>query len=76
MIFRPTHQRRGEDPNLQTKMLIFAAGAIVALAGIGTGRGWLVWVAVVILAFGVILGLIGRSKRQNRDNPDDDEGAV
>lgn len=79
MILRPSRGRRGEDPHLQTKMRIFAAGAVIAVTGIATGRSWLVWVAVAILAFGAVLGLVGRSKGgsgEPRDNTEDDEGHV
>jgi len=60
MILRPSRQRRGEDPHLQTRMLIFVAGAVLALTGIRTERSWLVWIAVAVLAAGVLLGWIGR----------------
>jgi|GEM_PF-3581938 len=73
MILRPSRQCRGEDPHLQTRMLIFVAGAVLALTGIRTERSWLVWIAVAVLATGVLLGWVGR--RGDRVDGGADAGA-
>jgi hypothetical protein len=51
--FRPSRERRGPDPYLHWKMLCFALGAAVALAGMITGIDWLILVAVAILVVGI-----------------------
>ena len=60
-LFRPDRRSSGEDPYQAAKITIFARGAAAGLAGIATGREWLVTVGIVILALGVLLRW--RSKR-------------
>lgn len=57
-LFRPSRQR--DDDGLRTlnhRMTIFAIGAIVALAGIASGTSWIIYIAVGILAVGLLLRL-------------------
>ena len=54
MIFRPSRTRR-DDRFLNEKMLIFSVGAVCAIAGIAFELGWLVYVAIGILAIGMLL---------------------
>jgi uncharacterized membrane protein YuzA (DUF378 family) len=55
-LFRPTRARTGHDPQtVNHRMTIFVIGAIVALAGIASGTSWIIYIAVGILAVGVIL---------------------
>jgi hypothetical protein len=55
--FRPDRRRTGLDRFLEHKMLIFAAGATAAVAGMATGQDRLVQLAIVILAAGLLLRL-------------------
>jgi hypothetical protein len=54
-IFRPSRERRGPDPHLERKITIFAIGAAFGIAGVATGRSWLTWIGIAILAVGVLL---------------------
>lgn len=65
-LFRPGRARRGEDPHQSTKILIFALGAAAGLAGIASGRDWLVIAGILILAVGVALRVIG-SRGEDHD---------
>ena len=65
-LFRPGRARRGEDPHQSTKILIFALGAAAGLAGIATGRDWLVTTGILILAIGVALRVVG-ARNEERD---------
>jgi hypothetical protein len=60
-FFRPSRQR--DDDGLRTvnhRMTIFAIGAIVALAGIASGTSWIIYIAVGILAVGLLLRVAQR----------------
>lgn len=60
-LFRPS--RSPADPaTLGHRMIIFVIGAIVALAGIASGTSWIIYIAVGILAIGVILRLAQRRR--------------
>lgn len=57
-LFRPDRARREPDRFLKLKMMVFAAGAAVALAGIAFDRRSLLLLAIAILAFGVLLRFV------------------
>lgn len=57
-IFRPDRTRREPDRLLKLKMIIFAIGAAVALAGIAYDRRPLLLLAIAILAVGVLLRFV------------------
>jgi hypothetical protein len=67
MIFRPDRSRRGADPALGYKMLIFVAGAVAGIAGIALEIDWLIIVAVIVL----LIGLVLRFAARRRDPPAD-----
>jgi uncharacterized membrane protein YjjP (DUF1212 family) len=54
-LFRTSREHRGPDPYQRWKLVIFALGAAFGLAGIGTGRDWMILSAIGILAVGVLL---------------------
>ncbi|HEX2165655.1 MAG TPA: hypothetical protein VHG09_00335 [Longimicrobiales bacterium] len=60
-IFRPS-RRRDEDGvrTVNHRMTIFAIGAIVGVAGIASGTSWIIYIAVGILAVGIILRVAQR----------------
>ncbi len=57
-LFRPDRARREPDRFLKLKMMVFAVGAAVALAGLAYDRRPLLLLAVAILAFGILLRFI------------------
>lgn len=57
-LFRPSRQRDDDGRHtLNQRMTIFAIGAIVALAGIASGTAWIIYIAVGILAVGLLMRL-------------------
>ena len=63
MIFRPSRARRN-DRFLDAKLLIFTLGAACALGGMALDLGWLVYLAIGILALGLVLRFL--PDRQDR----------
>ena len=60
-LFRPSRSR--DEAGLRTvnhRMTIFVIGAIVALAGIASGTSWIIYIAVGILAVGLLLRVAQR----------------
>jgi hypothetical protein len=67
MIF-PRRRSRRTDPHLSGKIQIFFLGAGLALGGIALDSPTLVGVAIVILAMGLLLGLLpGRSRKEGEE---------
>jgi hypothetical protein len=67
--------RRGvseDDRFLQAKLWIFSTGAILALVGMGLQNDWLIGVAGLILAAGIVLRLVGRRKEDTAAEGDGD----
>jgi hypothetical protein len=62
--FRPSRAPRQPDQHLHIKMLLFVFGAGFLLAGIASGRDWLVGIAVAVFAAGVLLRLIGERRQR------------
>jgi len=60
-LFRPDRERRGPDPFLQVKVILFAIGAALAIAGMIAGSQLLVGIGILVLAIGVFLRFIQRS---------------
>lgn len=58
---------QGPDIWLPLKMALFVVGAAAAVAGMALERDWLVTVAIVLLALGVILRFV--RPRQGPDEP-------
>jgi hypothetical protein len=59
-MIRLDRSRRDPDIWLGEKMIFFATGAALGLAGMVTGRDWLIWVAIVVLGIGFALRLFSR----------------
>jgi membrane protein implicated in regulation of membrane protease activity len=62
MIFRPDRSRRGADPALGFKMLIFVAGAVAGVTGIALEIDWLIIVALLVLLIGLVLRFAARRR--------------
>lgn len=61
-IFRPSRETRGPDPFLNLKVVLFALGAAIGIAGIISGRELLVGIGVLVLAVGVLLRFLQRGE--------------
>jgi fatty acid desaturase len=55
VIFRPSRDRDRPAHAVDLRLWLFAAGAAVALTGLYTGRSWVVYLAIAILAAGFLL---------------------
>ena len=54
-MFRPSRAPRGADRWLPHKMLLFVIGAGLGVAGILSGRDWLINAGIVVLFIGLLL---------------------
>ena len=71
-----SRKRRGPDAYLDWKVRLFFAGALLALIGMGTGRSWVVGVAIVVLSAGMVLSFLSkRDDRTDTGEPDDEDGS-
>lgn len=61
-LFRPDRDRRGEDPALDHKMLVFMLGAVLALVGMTSGNRVIVYLAIAVLLVGVVLRFLHRRR--------------
>ncbi len=59
-IFRPSREERGPDPFLNLKLILFALGAALGIAGIISGRELFVGIGILVLAIGVLLRFLQR----------------
>jgi hypothetical protein len=82
-MIRLDRSRREPDIWLGEKMIFFATGAALGLAGMVAGRDWLIWAAIVVLGIGFALRLLGRrtapaatpdqAERDSGQPPEDEE---
>ena len=54
-LLGPSREQRGPDPHLDAKIFLFLAGAGLAVAGMITGRPFLIWLAFVPLAIAIVV---------------------
>jgi hypothetical protein len=72
--FHVSRTRRGPDPYLPFKQLIFAIGAFLAMIGIAIDRPWLVNIAIGVLLLGIVLRFAGIRRGRAKDpDPEEDE---
>jgi hypothetical protein len=74
--FRPDRAPRHRDPYLQHKIVLFALGAGIVVAGMAFDAGWLITLGVAVLAIGFVLRLVGERQRRAAEDDigvDDDE---
>ncbi|MGD8277711.1 MAG: hypothetical protein PVH00_06780 [Gemmatimonadota bacterium] len=69
-VFFARSYRGGPDPHLRIKTAVFVVGAGLALAGMVYEMGWLISVAIALLAVALIGARIARARRD--DDVDDD----
>ena len=60
MIFASRRSRKGPDPHLNTKVILFSVGAVLGLAGMALEFPLLVVLAILVLAVGVGLRVFPR----------------
>jgi len=72
MIFRPSRTRRGDDPWLRHRMLLFLLGGALCIVGLVLETGMLISIAIAILAIGAIVGLTSRRKADADRSVDED----
>lgn len=65
MMLRPDRSRRDGDRTLPQRMAIFVAGAVLALTGIIWNQGTLVWIAIAVMAAGMMLSVYDRRRRDH-----------
>ena len=70
MIFSPRRTRQGKASFLTRRIRLFAAGAVLGLAGIFLGAAWLVTAALVVLLAGVVV----RSVRHREPDGEEAQG--
>jgi nitrogen fixation-related uncharacterized protein len=70
--FRLDRRRQADDDVwLGHKMMVFLVGSLFGVLGMATDRAWMIYVAIVLLAAGLLLRLWGR--RRSRLTQQDDE---
>jgi fatty acid desaturase len=60
MIFRPSRDPEHRAHRLDLRLWLFGAGAVVALIGMYSGQGWIIYLAVALLAIGIIARFLPR----------------
>jgi Na+-transporting methylmalonyl-CoA/oxaloacetate decarboxylase gamma subunit len=72
VIFASRRSRKGHDPHLNTKVILFSVGAVLGLAGMALEFPLLVLLAILVLAVGVALRMFPR--RAESSGESDPEG--
>jgi len=68
-MLRPDRTRRGPDPTLPFRILLFVLGAVAGLTGMATERIWLVTLGTVFLAAGLGIAIVAQRRRSR--HPDE-----
>jgi protein-S-isoprenylcysteine O-methyltransferase Ste14 len=74
--FRLDRRRQADDDVwLGHKMMVFLIGSLFGVLGMATDRAWMIYVAIVLLAAGLLLRLWGRrrSRLAQQDEEEDQE---
>ncbi len=69
------HRRSGPGDSrlLEVRVWLFAAGAVLGLAGIYLNAGWIVGVAIAVLAVGFAVRFAGRRGNGEEDLEEDEQ---
>lgn len=59
-MFRASRARRSDDPGL--RMLLFAIGAVLGIAGMIFVIDWLVTAGIIVLGIGMVAGIRERRR--------------
>jgi hypothetical protein len=62
-LFRVSRENQGEDRFFYPKVILFSVGGGIGVAGMASGRDWLVGIAIGVVGVGILLRFLGR-----RDN--------
>ncbi len=71
MIFF-SHERRPHDPFLALKAVLLVLGASLGIAGMVNDIAWLVYLAIAVIAVGIVLRLV-QQRRNEKPEPDDED---
>jgi hypothetical protein len=69
-LFRAARDTQGDDRFFRLKVMIFAVGGALGVAGMSSGRDWLVASGIAVLAVGIALRML--AARQRARQPDSD----
>ena len=72
-MLRPDRRRRSADPTLPHRMALLAVGAVLGLAGMLWQRPILTSAGIIVLAAGLLLGVVSRRRAQNIDRESPEE---
>jgi hypothetical protein len=61
-LFRASRDNYGPDRFFYPKVALFSIGGAIGIAGMTSGRDWLVAIAIVVVGFGVLLRFVGRRR--------------
>lgn len=64
MIFRPSREHQN-DRWFELRAALFVIGASLGIAGMVSARGWLVWIAIAIIAVGVAFRFVPSTHNDN-----------
>ena len=56
---------------LEWKVRLFTLGAVLAVVGMATGQSWMTWVAIIVLAGGMMLRFLPSGTDDGDAIPDD-----
>ncbi len=59
-LFRTPRDTQANNRFFYPKVILFAIGGGVGLAGMLSGRDWMVVIAIIVLGIGVVLRFLGR----------------
>jgi hypothetical protein len=64
-MFRPSRENRGEDRFFEVKALLLVVAASLGIAGMASGRSWLIYAAIAFVAAGIILRIIAARQKED-----------
>jgi len=73
-FFMDRNRDAGDDPWLLAKVRIFAIGAALALGGMFLGEDLLIWAALGVLGFGLVLRVVESFRTRSDQEGDAPEG--
>ena len=75
MVFRPDRRRRGHDPHLEIKVVLFGVAAVFGLVGMFFEERWMTGVAIGILSIAMFVRFLpGGGAPEEDDETDPGEG--
>jgi hypothetical protein len=75
-LFHSARSARGNDRFYRWKVLIFVTGGALGVAGMSSGRDWLVALGIAVLGAGIVLRMIDARQRRREEDRADHEEAI